>query len=183
MKIISTFFLCVVIFTAVLTVEAQNQTNSKQTDNQSTKNSGSFQKAVFAGGCFWCMEKPFEELDGVISVVSGYTDGTTTNPTYATYIKGGHIEVVQILYDPKLINYEKLLDVYWRQINPTDPGGQFVDRGHAYTTAIFYFNKKQHALAGASKKDMNQKGVFSKPIVTPIIPAATFYPAEDYHQD
>ena len=141
------------------------------------------EKALFAGGCFWCMEKPFEQLDGVISVTSGYAGGTTANPNYENYASGGHIEVVQIAYDPGKISYQKLLDVYWRQVDPTDPGGQFVDRGHAYTTAIFYFNEEQHLAAEQSKKELAASGVFDKPIVTPIIPAGTFYPAEEYHQD
>jgi len=129
------------------------------------------------------MEKPFEQLDGVLSVTSGYAGGTTKNPTYQNYAAGGHIEVVEIIYDPARISYDKLLDVYWRQINPTDEGGQFVDRGHAYTSAIFYFNDEQRRLAEESKKKLAESGIFSKPIVTPIEPAPTFYPAEEYHQD
>jgi peptide methionine sulfoxide reductase msrA/msrB len=129
------------------------------------------------------MEKPFEQLDGVLSVVSGYSGGTTANPTYENYSQGRHIEVVRIVYDPKLITYEKILDTFWRQVDPTDDGGQFVDRGHAYTTAIFYVSEEQRREAEASKEALAKSGVFSKPIVTPILPAATFYPAEDYHQD
>ena len=141
------------------------------------------QKATFAGGCFWCMEKPFEELAGVISVVSGYAGGTSVNPSYNDYARGGHIEVVEVTYDPDKVTYQDLLDVYWRQIDPTDPNGQFVDRGHAYSTAIFYHSGEQHKLAAASKEALEQSGVFSKPIVTPVLPASTFYPAEQYHQD
>ncbi len=140
-------------------------------------------QALFAGGCFWCMEKPFEQLRGVLAVESGYAGGTTANPSYEDYGKGGHIEVVRITYDPKLINYNTLLDTFWRQIDPTDAGGQFVDRGHSYISAIFALDEEQRKLAEASKAALAASGVFSKPIVTPILPTATFYPAEEYHQD
>ncbi len=139
--------------------------------------------ALFAGGCFWCMEKPFESLDGVISVTSGYAGGTTKMPTYQDYAAGHHIEVVQIIYDPAKISYENLLDTFWQQIDPTDSGGQFVDRGHAYISGIFYYNDKQKELAEASKKHLEQSGIFDKPIVTPITAAPDFWPAEEYHQD
>ncbi len=141
------------------------------------------EKAIFAGGCFWCMEKPFEQLDGVVAVVSGYTTGKTKHPTYENYVQGGHLEAVEITYHPAQVSYDKLLDVFWRQINPTDAGGQFVDRGYAYSTGIFYLNDKQRKLAEASKAKMDASGLFGKPIVTPIKPAQTFYAAEDYHQD
>ncbi len=141
------------------------------------------EKAIFAGGCFWCMEKPFEKLEGVKSVISGYTTGTSKHPNYQNYVQEGHLEAVQIEYDPAKISYETLLDVFWHQIDPTDAGGQFVDRGYAYTTGIFYVNEKQRKLAEASKAKMEASGVFGKPIVTPVKPAQTFYPAEEYHQD
>jgi peptide methionine sulfoxide reductase msrA/msrB len=141
-------------------------------------------KATFAGGCFWCMEKPFEQLDGVLTVTSGYAGGTSENPTYQTYGAGEHLEVIQIVYDPDKVTYGKLLDVFWRQIDPTDANGQFVDRGHEYTTAIFYHDEEQKALAEPSRKALEAENLYDgKPIVTPIRPAATFYPAEDYHQD
>jgi peptide methionine sulfoxide reductase msrA/msrB len=140
-------------------------------------------KAIFAGGCFWCMEKPFEELDGVFSVVSGYIGGKTQNPTYENYAAAGHIEAVEIVYDPEKIGYAKLLDVFWRQIDPTDSGGQFVDRGHAYTTGIFYLDEEQKLLAEKSRDELNARKIFAKPIVTPIRAATPFYPAEEYHQD
>jgi peptide methionine sulfoxide reductase msrA/msrB len=147
-------------------------------------NSGSkTAKALFAGGCFWCMEKPFESLDGVISVTSGYAGGTTKNPTYENYHDGGHIEVVEIVFDPARVTYRELLDVYWRQVDPTDPGGQFVDRGHGYISTIFYYDDEQRRLAEQSKAELEQKGIFDKPIVTPIVPAVPFYAAEEYHQD
>jgi peptide methionine sulfoxide reductase msrA/msrB len=143
------------------------------------------EKATFAGGCFWCMVPPFEKLDGVKEVVSGYTGGHVVNPRYedVTSERSGHLESIQITYDPSTITYEKLLDVFWRQINPTDAGGQFVDRGESYESAIFYHNEKQKQLALESKKKLEQSGRFNKPIVTMIRPAETFYPAEDYHQD
>lgn len=140
-------------------------------------------KAMFAGGCFWCMEKPFESLDGVYSVISGYSGGSTDNPTYKNYGAGGHIEVVQITYDPAKVDYANLLATFWRQINPTDPGGQFVDRGREYTTGIFYYDKEQKELAVRSKAELDASGRFDKPIVTPILPAEKFWPAEAYHQD
>jgi peptide methionine sulfoxide reductase msrA/msrB len=140
-------------------------------------------KATFAGGCFWCMEKPFEKLDGVLSVTSGYIGGTTKSPTYGNYGAGGHIEAVEIIYDPTKVTYEKLLDVFWRQIDPTDPDGQFVDRGKEYSTAIFYHDDDQKKLAEISKEKLEKEKIFAKSIVTPIIPAAAFYPAEEYHQD
>ena len=123
--------------------------------------STNLEKATFAGGCFWCMEKPFEELSGVASVTSGYAGGTYKNPTYENYSKYGHIEVVEILYDPTVVSYEKLLDVFWRQIDPTDAGGQFVDRGHAYTTGIFYHNEEQKRLAEMSNSDRTRNRVLS----------------------
>ena len=141
------------------------------------------ERAIFAGGCFWCMEKPFEELDGVLSVTSGYTGGSNADPTYENYSANGHIEVVEIVYDPARVSYDRLLDVYWHQVNPTDPGGQFVDRGHAYTTAIFYTTEEQKKLAEESKAKLDRRGVFDKPIVTPIEPAPVFYAAEQYPQD
>lgn len=129
------------------------------------------------------MEKPFEQLSGVLSVISGYTNGHSTNPTYKTYVAGGHLEAVEITYNPKLISYTQLLEVYWRQINPTDADGQFVDRGYAYTTAIFYLNDEQRKQAETTRKALAASGRFDKPIVTPIQPAKHFYVAEEYHQD
>ncbi|MCM3783494.1 peptide-methionine (S)-S-oxide reductase MsrA [Neobacillus mesonae] len=143
------------------------------------------EKATFAGGCFWCMVTPFEELPGIHGIVSGYTGGSVDNPTYEQVKTGttGHYEVVQITFDPEVFPYEKLLELYWPQIDPTDEGGQFHDRGSQYKTAIFYHNEHQHELALASKKEVGDSGRFDKPIVTEILPAVTFYPAEDYHQD
>lgn len=141
--------------------------------------------ATFAGGCFWCMVSPFDKIDGIIKVVSGYTGGPAANPTYKEVCSGttGHYEAVQITYDPDQISYENLLQIYWQQIDPTDPGGQFNDRGQSYQTAIFYHDNEQLRLAEESKKVLDESGRFQKPVVTPILPAMPFYPAEDYHQD
>jgi peptide methionine sulfoxide reductase msrA/msrB len=141
------------------------------------------EKATFAGGCFWCMEPPFEKLDGVHDVVSGYSGGSGENPTYDDYAEKGHLEVVQVTYDPSEVSYERLLKVFWRQIDPTDPGGQFNDRGRQYSTAVFYHNDAQKRLAEKSKEELDDSGRFDEPIVTEIRPASTFWPAEDYHQD
>lgn len=146
--------------------------------------SETYKLATFAGGCFWCMVKPFDEQPGIQSVISGYTGGHVENPTYEQVCSDttGHVEAVQITYDPNVFPYEKLLDLFWRQIDPTDPGGQFADRGSSYRTAIFYHDEEQRRLAEQSKKELAASGRFDKPIVTPILPAAPFYPAEDYHQ-
>ena len=143
------------------------------------------EKATFAGGCFWCMEPPFEKLAGVKEVISGYTGGRTANPTYEEVSGGrtGHLEAVEIIYDPAKVSYETLLEVFWRQINPTDAGGQFVDRGSSYTTAIFYHTEEQKRLAEKSKQALERSGRFDKPVATEIRPAGPFYRAEAYHQD
>lgn len=139
--------------------------------------------AMFAGGCFWCMEKPFEALPGVRSVTSGYAGGSTKNPTYENYGRGGHTEVVQIVYDPAKVSYGRLLDTFWRQIDPTDAGGQFVDRGHEYVSAIYVYDEEQRRLALASKGQLAASGILAKPVVTPVLDAPEFWPAEAYHQD
>ncbi|MDD3617905.1 MAG: peptide-methionine (R)-S-oxide reductase MsrB [Desulfobulbaceae bacterium] len=141
--------------------------------------------AIFAGGCFWCMEPPFEQLEGVVEVTAGYTGGKTEHPTYEEVSSGstGHYEAVRVVYDPARISYEQLLDVFWRQIDPTDPGGQFADRGSQYHTAIFYLDEEQRLAAEESKRKLDESGMFGRPVVTAILPAAPFYPAEEYHQD
>jgi peptide methionine sulfoxide reductase msrA/msrB len=141
--------------------------------------------ATLAGGCFWCVESDFEKVDGVVNVVSGYTGGRMKDPTYKDVSSGnsGHIEAVQIYYDPTKISYQELLDVFWRHVDPTDPGGQFVDRGAQYRTAIFYHNDQQRQIALASKKELDESGRFTKPIATEIIAFSKFYEAEEYHQD
>ena len=140
--------------------------------------------ATFAGGCFWCMVKPFDELPGIEKVVSGYTGGHVEKPTYEQVCteSTGHYEAVQITFNPDLFPYEKLLELFWQQIDPTDPGGQFYDRGTSYQTAIFYHNDEQKRLAEASKRLLDESGRFNKPIATKILPAASFYLAEEYHQ-
>jgi methionine-S-sulfoxide reductase len=141
--------------------------------------------ATFAGGCFWCMEPPFDKLDGVVATISGYTGGHSANPSYEEVSSGttGHLEALQVLYDPAKVSYDRLLEVFWRSINPTDPDGQFVDRGSQYRSAIFYHDAGQQRLAEASKQQLHASGRFKQPIVTPILPAGPFYPAEEYHQD
>lgn len=150
----------------------------------STMDAG-LKKATFAGGCFWCMEPPFEKLDGVKEAVSGYTGGHKENPTYkeVSADRTGHVEAVEITYDPAKVSYERLLDVFWRQIDPTDAGGQFSDRGSSYLTGIFYHDPVQKALAEKSREALDRSGRFDMPIVTEIRPAVTFYRAEEYHQD
>jgi peptide methionine sulfoxide reductase msrA/msrB len=141
--------------------------------------------ATFAGGCFWCMEPPFEKLDGVYSVVSGYAGGNEKNPTYEQVSSGetGHAEAIRIRYDPRRVSYEDLLHVFWRQIDPTDAGGQFADRGSQYRTAIFHHGDEQRMLAQASRDALAADGPFDRPIVTEIVEAGRFFPAEEYHQD
>jgi peptide methionine sulfoxide reductase msrA/msrB len=140
-------------------------------------------KATFAGGCFWCMEPPFEKLEGVSDVVSGYAGGSGEDPTYEDYAAKGHVEVVRVTYDPSRITYSQLLQVFWRQIDPTDAMGQFVDRGPQYRSAIFYHDEEQKRLAEESKAQLEASGRFGATVVTEILPASTFYRAEDYHQD
>jgi peptide-methionine (S)-S-oxide reductase len=141
--------------------------------------------ATFAGGCFWCMEPPFDELDGVISTTSGYTGGHKRNPTYEEVSAGktGHAEAVQVVYDPKRITYERLLEVFWRNIDPVTPNAQFCDHGPQYRSGIFTHDATQRRLAEASKRALEASGRFKAPIVTEIVAAETFYPAEEYHQD
>lgn len=143
------------------------------------------EKAIFAGGCFWCMVSPFDELPGIISVLSGYTGGTTENPTYQTVCSGqtGHTEAVEILFDPEKITYQELLTLYWQQVDPTDSYGQFQDRGDTYRPVIFYTTEEQKKLAEESKRQLQTSGRFRDPIVVTIEPATEFYVAEDYHQD
>lgn len=144
-----------------------------------------YQKATFAGGCFWCMVKPFDQFPGIISVISGYTGGFKENPTYKEVCSEntGHYEAVQITFDSAIFSYQKLLEIFWQQIDPTDAGGQFFDRGDSYRTAIFYHSSEQKELAEDSKRNLENSGRFDKPVVTQILPAKEFYPAEEYHQE
>lgn len=142
-------------------------------------------RATFGGGCFWCMEEEFEKLPGVVSVVSGYAGGHKKDPTYEEVSTGqtGHAEVVQVLYDPARISYEKLLEVYWHNTDPTTPDRQFCDVGSQYRPVIFYHDQTQRKAAQASKKALSRNKPFAAPIVTQILPLQAFYPAEEYHQD
>jgi peptide-methionine (S)-S-oxide reductase len=143
------------------------------------------EKATFAGGCFWCMEPPFDELPGVISTTSGYTGGHTKNPTYEEVSAGvtGHAEAVEVVFDPTKITYARLLDVFWKNIDPITPNRQFCDVGTQYRSAIYYHNEEHKRLAEASKKALENSGRFQQPIVTEIVAASSFYRAEEYHQD
>lgn len=143
------------------------------------------EEATFAGGCFWCTEADFEKLNGVMEAVSGYTGGHKKAPSYKEVSAGqtGHVEAVRVKYDPSVITYEELLDAFWRHIDPTDPGGQFVDRGSQYRSVIFFHTTEQKRLAEKSKEELSETGRFKKPIVTEILETGIFYPAEEYHQD
>ena len=148
-----------------------------------TASAQQLEKAIFAGGCFWCVESDFDKVPGVVATISGYTGGKTENPTYEQVSSDttGHYEAVEITYDPAKVGYEALLTAFWRSVDPTDGGGQFCDRGQSYQTAVFVANEKQRGAAGASKKSAQK--LLDKPIVTPILAAAPFYAAEDYHQN
>ena len=141
--------------------------------------------AILAGGCFWCIESAFEKVEGVTEAISGYTGGERSNPKYQEVASGQtkHIESVVVLYDPEVISYEQILEHFWRQIDPTDEGGQFADRGHQYSTAIFYRDDQQKEMAQASKQALSDSSKFEKPIVTKIQQTGPFYVAEAYHQD
>ena len=153
--------------------------------NDLNKEDVAIRKATFSGGCFWCTEADLEKLPGVVKVISGYTGGNKENPTYEEVSSGttGHVEAVQVYYDPSKITYEKLLDFFWKHIDPTDPGGQFVDRGPQYRSIIFYHDEDQKRLAEKSKETLDKSGRFNKPVMTEIIKFTKFYKAEEYHQD
>ncbi len=183
--ILVTFNMKRFIFIVAVLMACVSTGHSEENMNKSENLSRELKKATFAGGCFWCMEKPFEQHQGVVEVISGYTGGHKDNPEYKEVSSGstGHLEAVQITYDPVQITYEKLLDIFWRQVNPTDSGGQFNDRGEQYRTAIFYQGEDQKKLAEASKRELTVSGRHDNLIVTEIIKASTFFKAEDYHQD
>lgn len=154
-------------------------------DKNMNTDKGKYSEAIFAGGCFWCMEPPYEDLDGVVSVVPGYTGGNVENPSYQQVTSGktGHYEAVKITYDPDKVSLKQLIDVFWTQVDPTDDGGQFYDRGSQYKTAIFYHNDEEKAVAEKSKQELNESGRFKKPVATDILPVKPFYEAEEYHHD
>lgn len=182
------FFPFIIIFGALILLGTGFSSSSKEGEESNemlNKSSTNIEVATFAGGCFWCMEPPFEKLPGVKNVISGYTGGQEKNPAYNEVVQGstGHVEAVQIHYDPDKISYNDLLEVFWRSVDPTDDGGQFVDRGKQYTTGIFVHNEEQNQLAQKSKEKLAKSKRFKMKIVTMIIPATEFYPAEEYHQD
>ena len=173
------FLLALIIFTVL----AQKTFADGESKNSNTA-SPNLEKATFAGGCFWCMQPPFDKLKGVISTTVGYSGGQKENPTYHEVSSGstGHCESIEIVYDPKMISYPQLLDVFWRNIDPTTLNREFNDVGTQYRTAIFYHSQEQKRLAEASKAALASAGTFTRPIVTEIVPATPFYPAEEYHQ-
>jgi len=178
--------LLILLATSLVTVVAANKKDEDMTETKQTAAVPTHtEMAIFAGGCFWCMEPPFEKQPGVLSVTSGYTGGQKLNPTYHEVSTGGtgHTEAIKIIFDPAQISYPQLLDILWMNIDPTDGNGQFVDRGNQYRSAVFYLNEEQRLLAEASKQALGKSGRFNRPIVTEIVAASTFYPAEDYHQD
>lgn len=179
---ITTLLTLIVTIGAVGVIYSNNNLSRGSDMNMKNKN---IERATFAGGCFWCVESDFEKLDGVIDAISGYTGGDQVNPTYEEVSSGqtSHTEAVQVLFDPNVISYRQLLDAFWRQIDPTDADGQFVDRGAQYRTGIFYHNEEQRVLAEASKKELANGGLFSDPVVTDITKFKAFYKAEKYHQD
>ena len=177
-KVILVVFLLAVIGSVTLIQTSENEETS-ETDLSK------YEVATFAGGCYWCMEAAFESVDGVVESISGFTGGRTENPTYEQVIWGntGHLEAVQVHYDKKKVSYVELLDVYWRNIDPTDAHGQFVDQGSQYKTAIFYQDNEQKTIAKKSKQNLEESNRFSEPIVTPILELDIFYRAKEYHQD
>jgi peptide methionine sulfoxide reductase msrA/msrB len=179
------FLTLLMICVGILFVGFQNKNKQDGDNNDMSFEDKQLKKATFAGGCFWCVESDFEKVDGVVEAVSGYAGGHKDNPTYREVSAGGtgHTEVVQVHYDPEKASYDQLLDVFWKHVDPTDAGGQFVDRGDQYRTAIFYHDDEQKMQAEASKQKLQASGRFDKPIVTEIVPLTKFYPAEDYHQD
>lgn len=152
--------------------------------NTHTEQNPNYKTAIFAGGCFWCVESDFKKIsDGLVDAVSGYAGGTTENPTYENYAKGGHKEVVEVTYDPAKVTYETLVEYLLKHIDPTDSGGSFHDRGEGYTSAIYYENEQEKAVAEKVVARMGTMGAFNAPIVTPVLPKPTFWPAEEYHQN
>jgi peptide-methionine (S)-S-oxide reductase len=179
-----TMALTVITVAYALTTVAISIAAAGNPEKISAPPSDTLQKATFAGGCFWCMEHPFDEIPGVVSVTSGYTGGHKKNPTYEEVSAGGtgHAESVQILYDPAKVSYEKLLEIFWHNIDPTVKDRQFCDVGHQYRSAIFYHNEEQHRHALQSKEALEKNRLFKGPVVTEIVAATEFYPAEEYHQ-
>ncbi len=182
-----TIILIAIMITFGLILVGFQKSNNLQgkMDTTMEKKQENLSEATFAGGCFWCTESDFEKVDGVVEVISGYVGGQTQDPTYKEVSAGGtgHAEAIRVLYDPQKITYDELLDIFWRHVDPTDPGGQFVDRGSQYRPAIFYHDDDQKRLAEESKRKLETSGRFNEPIATEIVPVSEFYRAEDYHQD
>jgi peptide methionine sulfoxide reductase msrA/msrB len=178
------FLIALALLVIVLSYEKAGSVQ-QEVKTEMPKEDGILKIATFAGGCFWCTESDFEKLPGVVKVISGYTGGYKENPSYAEVSSGstGHVEAVQVYYDPSKLRYADLLDYFWRHIDPTDSGGQFVDRGSQYRSVIFYHDDEQKRLAEKSKEDLGKSGKFDKPITTDIIKFTKFYEAEEYHQD
>ncbi len=184
MNLRTSFFIIAAIAVVALVMRAPSATaNATDVPAPAPAPAGATAKAIFAGGCFWCMEPPFEKLNGVASVTSGYIGGEVRNPTYEQVSSGrtGHTEAVEIVYDPAKVSYAQLLDIFWHNIDPLTANAQFCDRGPQYRSEIFPMNAEERALAEASKAAMQRK--LGKPIVTEITDASTFFPAEEYHQD
>jgi len=175
--------LTLLIFSSVGFIIANSA--EKMKDDKMKTQDGQIDIATFAGGCFWCTESDFEKLSGVVKAISGYTGGTKENPSYKEVSAGTtrHVEAVQVYFDPSMVTYKELVDYFWRHINPTDPGGQFVDRGRQYRSAIFYHDENQRQIAEKSKETLNRSGKFDKPLVTDILKLSAFYSAEEYHQN
>lgn len=177
--------LIIILITLIAGIFIFNLNNTDSMEQAMNTKMVNKETATVAGGCFWCVESDFEKVDGVIEVISGYTGGKKSNPSYKEVSSGttGHLEAVQVVYDPEKITYKEILDVLWKHIDPTDAGGSFVDRGNQYRSAIFYHNEEQKSIAEKSKMELDESGVFDKPVVTEILKFEKFYPAEDYHQD
>ena len=175
--------LAVIVVTAAVSLTLHGLQRSSGSDTATP--TGGLATATFAGGCFWCMEPPFDELDGVVSTTSGYIGGETVNPTYQAVSSGGtgHTEAVEVRYDPERVSYSQLLEVFWRNVDPLNPNGQFCDYGSQYRTGIFFYDSEQERLARESKARLVRSGRFADPIVTEITQADVFYPAEEYHQN
>ena len=180
-----TLYIAIIIAVTIFALTTPIISMDNDTQDKMAMDSGSTRSAVFAGGCFWCTESDFEKIEGVIDAISGYTGGSLENPTYKQVSSGStrHIEAVKVVYDPEKISYAKLLEVFWTHVDPTDAGGQFVDRGSQYVRAIFYADETERRLAEHSKEMLAETGVLEGSILTGILPLGAFYAAEDYHQD
>jgi len=179
------FILLNLFLIGIYNCQPNNPVEDKLKDQSTFSPSGITETATLAGGCFWCVEAPFEKVEGVISVVSGFSGGDEKDPTYEEVASGqtDHREAVHIVFDPQIVSYSELIELFWKQFDPTDAGGSFYDRGHQYSSAIFYHDDKQRQVAEQSKKWLDNSGIFSKSIVTEILEYKSFYSANDYHQD